>query len=72
MKKFLALASLGFALAATLGCEQQTWEQTKMFNQNRRVSHEAAGAHGAVHGGEHAGGAAAPSAAKAEAPAAAH
>ncbi len=67
MKKHLALASLAFALAATLGCEQQTWEQTKMFNQNRRVSHEAAG-----HGGSHGAASGDAHAVKTEAPAAAH
>ena len=72
MKKLLALASLALALAATLGCEQQTWEQTKMFNQNRRASHEATTGHGSAHGGAHGAGAAEPAAAHAETPAAAH
>ena len=43
MKKPLALASLVIALVTTLSCEQQTYDQTKMFNQNR-----------AEHGGAHA------------------
>lgn len=47
MKKPLALASLVIALFTTLSCEQQSYEQTKMFNQNR---HE----HGGEHGGAHA------------------
>lgn len=48
MKKSFALASLVLALGATLSCEQQTWEQTKMFKQTRHAEH------GADHGGEHA------------------
>ena len=39
MKKSLALASLVIALGATLSCEQQTWEQTKMFKQTRHADH---------------------------------
>ena len=45
MKKSLALSALVFALCSSLGCEQHTWEQTKMFNQNR---------HAPGHGGSHA------------------
>ena len=41
MKKPLALASLVIALTATLSCEQHSWEQTKMFNQNRHTTHGA-------------------------------
>jgi hypothetical protein len=44
MKKSLALASLAIALTANLSCEQQTWDQTKMFNQNRHSS-----GHGEAH-----------------------
>lgn len=50
MKKPFALASLVIALVTTLSCEQQTFEQTKMFNQNRH-------AHGAEHGEAHGDGA---------------
>jgi hypothetical protein len=46
MKKSLALASLVIALTATLSCEQQSWEQTKMFKQTRH-------AHGDDHGSAH-------------------
>ena len=49
MKKPLALASLVIALTATLSCEQHSWEQTKMFNQNRHTTH------GAEHGSPEAG-----------------
>ncbi len=42
MKKILALAALALALTATLSCEQQSWEQTKIFKQTRH-----AGGHGA-------------------------
>ena len=49
MKKSLALASLVIALTATLSCEQHSWEQTKMFNQNRHTTH------GAEHGTPEAG-----------------
>ncbi|MDB6071299.1 MAG: hypothetical protein JWL81_2470 [Verrucomicrobiales bacterium] len=72
MKKPLALASLVIALVTTLSCEQQSYDQTKMFNQNRH-------AHGAEHGAAPEAGAhgAAPSDAHgvktdAHAPAAAH
>lgn len=70
MKKSLALASLAIALTANLSCEQQTWEQTKMFNQNRRAAH--GGGHEAAAGTSH--GAAQPEAHSAQpvAPAAAH
>lgn len=44
MKKSFALAALLLALCSTLSCEQQSWEQTKMFNQNR---------HAPGHGGSH-------------------
>ena len=47
MKKPLALAALVIALTATLSCEQHSWEQTKMFNQNRHTTH---GAEHASHG----------------------
>lgn len=69
MKKSLALASLAIALTASLSCEQQTWEQTKMFNQNRHAE-----GHGDSHGahGEAKAGAHAPAAPDAHAPAAAH
>ncbi len=58
MKKLPAFAALAIPLAASLSCEQQSWEQTKMFNQNRHADHggdtkhgaEAAPAHGAGHG----------------------
>ena len=62
MKKPLALASLVIALTATLSCEQHSWENTKMFNQNRHTTHDAehgspAAGHGAkpeapAHGAE--------------------
>ena len=45
MKKSLALAALTLALCSNLSCEQQSWEQTKMFNQNRHAP-----GHGASHG----------------------
>ncbi len=48
MKKFLPLASLVLALGATLSCEQQNWEQTKMFKQTRHADHGAG--HGSGHG----------------------
>jgi hypothetical protein len=51
MKKPLALASLVTALTATLSCEQHSWENTKMFNQNRHTTHGAEhGSPGAGHG----------------------
>ena len=46
MKKFPALAALAIALTANLSCEQQSYEQTKMFNQNRHAEGHS-GAHGA-------------------------
>lgn len=49
MKKPLTLAALVIALTANLSCEQQSWEQTKMFNQNRHAEH------GAGHEGGHEG-----------------
>jgi hypothetical protein len=67
MKKPLALAALAIALTANLSCEQQTWDQTKMFNQNRHATH------GEAHGSgsdTHAAGHAAPAASHAPAPAA--
>lgn len=56
MKKSFALAALMFALCSTLSCEQQSWEQTKMFNQNRHAEGhgEGHGAHGEKAGGAHA------------------
>lgn len=51
MKKPLALAALAIALTANLSCDQQTWEQTKMFNQNRHSAHGSDhGAHAPAHG----------------------
>lgn len=52
MKKSLALASLVIALTATLSCEQQSWEQTKMFKQTR---HAHGDDHGSAHGAPAAG-----------------
>lgn len=49
MKKYFALAALALALCCTLSCEQQSWEQTKMFNQNRHAE-----GHGGKAGGAHA------------------
>ncbi len=46
MKKFPALAALAIALTANLSCEQQSYEQTKMFNQNRHAEGHS-DAHGA-------------------------
>lgn len=52
MKKFAALASLAIALTANLSCEQQSYEQTKMFNQNRHAEghSDAHGAKADAHG----------------------
>jgi hypothetical protein len=36
------------ALGATLSCEQQSWERTKMFKQVRHADHGAG--HGSAHG----------------------
>lgn len=47
MKKIAALTSLTAILFLNMSCEKQSWEETKMFHQNRTV-----GAHGG-HGGEH-------------------
>lgn len=44
MKKLSVLACLVIALVSSLSCEQQTWEQTKLFNQKRHShgsSHDA-------------------------------
>jgi len=52
MNKPAALSLLAAALVCTPACEQQTYEETKMFNQSDKVGH---------HGGDHkaeAGGAA--------------
>lgn len=69
MKKSPALAALALALFSTLSCEQQTWEQTKMFKQVRHAE-----GHGAAHGshGEKAGDHAAPAPGHEAKPAAAH
>ena len=45
MTKLPALAALAIALTANISCEQQTYEQTKMFNQNRHSE-----GHGDAHG----------------------
>lgn len=47
MKKIAALTSLTAILFLNMSCEKQTWEETRMFQQNRSV-----GGHG-EHGGEH-------------------
>lgn len=46
MKKITALTCLAAALFLNLSCEKHTWEDTKMFNQNRKVG-EHHGEHGA-------------------------
>ena len=66
MKKSFAIAALALALVSTLSCEQQSWEQTKMFKQVRHAE-----GHGAAHG-EPAGAHAAPAAGHDAKPAAAH
>lgn len=55
MKNSLALASLVVALGATLSCEQQSWEQTKMFKQVRHADHGEShdSPHGDAHGDGH-------------------
>lgn len=60
MKKITALFCLAGSLFLNLSCEQQTWEQTKMFNQNPKGDHGSGGHgenHGAEHGSAHGGGA---------------
>jgi hypothetical protein len=49
MKKPAALGLLAFILGANIGCEQQSYEETKMFNQSSKAS----GGHGHGHGDEH-------------------
>ena len=44
MIKPAALSLLAAVLVCTPACEQQTYEETKMFNQSDKVGH---------HGGEH-------------------
>ena len=48
MKKSAAFALIAIVLAAGLGCEQQSYEETKMFNQSSKPG----GHHGADHGHE--------------------
>ncbi|MDB6133083.1 MAG: hypothetical protein JWM59_1326 [Verrucomicrobiales bacterium] len=52
MKKITALFCLAGSLFLNLSCEQQTWEQTKMFNQNAKEVHHGGG-HGESHKAEH-------------------
>ena len=57
MKKSSAFAALALALCSTLSCEQQPWEQTKMFNQNRHAeghsgAHTGATGSASGHGGK--------------------
>jgi hypothetical protein len=47
MNKIAAFGLLALVLGVTIGCEQQTYEETRMFNQ----SSHATGGHG--HGAKH-------------------
>lgn len=49
MNKPAALCLLALTLGASISCEQQSYEETKMFNQ----SHKASSHHGAGHGDDH-------------------
>ncbi|MES2709564.1 MAG: hypothetical protein V4726_23405 [Verrucomicrobiota bacterium] len=48
MKKLTALICLAGSLLLNLSCEKQSWDETKMFHQNRSVGeHHGAGEHAA-------------------------
>ncbi len=51
MKKFAALGLLALLAGFNTSCEQQTYEETKMFNQS---SHATPHGHGDKHGAGHA------------------
>jgi hypothetical protein len=54
MKKIAALTSLTAIVFLNMSCEKQSWEETKMFQQNRTVGeHGGHGGHGEEHGSAH-------------------
>lgn len=50
MKKSAAFSLIAFILAVNLGCEQQSYEETKMFNQSSKPTQHGSG-HDAGHSG---------------------
>jgi hypothetical protein len=47
MNKLIAFGLLAFVLSINAGCEQQSYEETRMFNQSHKASGH--GSHGSNH-----------------------